>query len=209
MFNFLTFLGLGGNAANLAGDALNVVKNANDATNSKLDKKKRVKARQNFIENMVNVGAPLAAGAVTGAVASPAGAIPAAQMTQSLVKSTGIGKLLGKIFHPVLAPFANLLGFFKRKIKDTIGLDIGKWLNFGVKVAQPVIGAGKVLNGGGNNALSHLGNNPLTDISSVFASRTITHSAKRTIPPLGSARIKIDTKPKPSYQATNKVKYRF
>ncbi|HRE31336.1 MAG TPA: hypothetical protein PLD88_05115 [Candidatus Berkiella sp.] len=188
MFNLLSFVGIGGNTANLADDALNIIRNANDATNSKLEKKRRGKARQSFIENMVNVGGPLAVGAVVGAVGSPAGAIPATQMAQSLAKSFGMGKFLGKTLHPVLAPIANLFGFFKRKIKDKIGLDIGKWLNFGVNVAQPVASSTNVLSCGSKVPSSRFNPNPLKDISNVTESkhRYVTHNASRSISPLGT-----------------------
>jgi hypothetical protein len=147
MINTLFSMGLVNSAAELADDSNHAVKNANKATNLKLPKKQRKQARKDFIKNVVNVGAPVAVGAIVGTSTYGTAAIPAAQITQQLVKASGIGSVMGEIFQPLLAPFANILGFCKKKIKDHLKIDLEKCIDVGTNVASPIIGATKTVTG--------------------------------------------------------------
>jgi hypothetical protein len=200
MINTLFSMGLVNSAAELADYSNNAVKNANKATNLKLPKKQRKQARKDFIKNVVNVGAPVAVGAIVGTSSYGTAAIPAAQITQQLVKASGIGSVMGEIFQPLLAPFANILGFCKQKIKDHVKIDLGKWIGVGTNVASPIIGATKTVTG--NPLVSMMDGKLFTGAPSTtglgLIGSVLEHKDKAVIPSATRAMSRNSFKPKVS-----------
>lgn len=138
--SILDHFGLAGSTSSLAAYAVSIVKNINNATNLSLTDKQRKRARKNFIEKFINLVTPVVVGAIAGIFSYSAAAIPAAQMTQKFLKASGIGKMIGKLLHPLLAPITHFFGFLKEKVKQYLGIDVNKVVDYGVGIVEPIVG---------------------------------------------------------------------